>query len=168
LEDDNATKEVQESTSGNVKDKNGNNSTTRFDLNSMVSEEGSNFSAGERQLLALCRALVKQSRIIVMDEATSNVDVETDGSIQRTIQREFADCTLLCIAHRLNTIVYYDRILVLDKGQVAEFDTPLNLYDQGGSIFHSLCSEASLSRSDIVRIREGFQVKLKEIKADVE
>jgi len=90
----------------------------------MVSEEGSNFSAGERQLLALCRALVKQSRVIVMDgafhcedrervtdcprksfaEATSNVDVETDGNIQRTIQREFADCTLLCIAHRLNTI----------------------------------------------------------------
>jgi ABC-type multidrug transport system fused ATPase/permease subunit len=64
---DNAPKKVQESTSGNVEDKNANNPTTRFDLNSMVSEEGSNFSAGERQLLALCRALVKQSRVIVMD-----------------------------------------------------------------------------------------------------
>jgi ABC-type multidrug transport system fused ATPase/permease subunit len=121
-EDDRAP-EAQESTSGNVDDKNANHSTSRFDLNSMVSEEGSNFSAGERQLLALCRALVKQSKVIVMDgafrcqnqdhktnvlesfpEATSNVDVETDGNIQRTIQREFADCTLLCIAHRLNTI----------------------------------------------------------------
>jgi ATP-binding cassette, subfamily C (CFTR/MRP), member 1 len=58
--------------------------------------------------------------------------------------------------------VYYDRILVLDKGQVAEFDTPLNLYDREGSIFRSLCGEASLSRQDIVRIREGFQTKLKE------
>jgi len=69
LEDDNAPKEVQESTSENVEDKNANYSTTRFDLNSMVTEEGSNFSAGERQLLAMCRALVKQSKVIVMDGA---------------------------------------------------------------------------------------------------
>ncbi|PVG03951.1 hypothetical protein CPB86DRAFT_748462 [Serendipita vermifera] len=130
-------------------------SASRFDLNASVSEEGSNFSAGERQLIALCRALVKESRVIVMDEATSNVDVETDAQIQRTIQREFAKCTLLCIAHRLNTIVYYDRILVLDQGQVAEFDTPLALYDREDSIFHSLCSEASLNRQDIVRIRSA-------------
>ena len=69
MEDDNAPKEVQESTSENVEDKNANYSTTRFDLNSMVTEEGSNFSAGERQLLAMCRALVKQSKVIVMDGA---------------------------------------------------------------------------------------------------
>lgn len=68
---------------------------------------GSNYSAGEKQLLALCRALVKNSKIIVLDEATSNVDVETDAKLQRTIQSEFASSTLLCIAHRLNTIGEY-------------------------------------------------------------
>jgi ABC-type multidrug transport system fused ATPase/permease subunit len=80
LDDDNAPKEIQESTSGNVEDKDANHPSTKFDLNSMVSEEGSNFSAGERQLLALCRALVKQSRVIVMDGAfhCENGDRVTD------------------------------------------------------------------------------------------
>lgn len=76
----------------------------RFDLETTVGEDGSNFSAGERQLVALCRALVKDSKIIVMDEATSSVDVETDSKIQLTIRTEFSNRTLLCIAHRLNTI----------------------------------------------------------------
>ena len=119
---------------------------------------GSNYSAGEKQLLALCRALVKNSKIIVLDEATSNVDVETDAKLQRTIQTEFASSTLLCIAHRLNTIVYYDRILVMDAGKVAEYDTPLNLFDREDSIFRSLCNEAGLSRQDIVRIRASAQI----------
>lgn len=69
-----------------------------------ISFVGSNYSAGEKQLLALCRALLKGSRIIVLDEATSSVDVETDSKLQKTIQSEFSSCTLLCIAHRLNTI----------------------------------------------------------------
>ncbi|PCH38966.1 ATP-dependent bile acid permease [Wolfiporia cocos MD-104 SS10] len=125
----------------------------KFSLDSVVSDEGSNYSAGEKQLLALCRALVKNSRIIVLDEATSNVDVEMDARLQKTIQTEFATSTLLCIAHRLNTIVYYDRILVMDAGMVAEFDTPLNLFDKEDSIFRSLCNEAGISRQDIVRIR---------------
>ncbi|RPD56133.1 multidrug resistance-associated ABC transporter [Lentinus tigrinus ALCF2SS1-7] len=129
----------------------------KFSLDSAVSDEGSNYSAGEKQLLALCRALVKNSRIIVLDEATSNVDVETDSKVQRTIQTEFASSTLLCVAHRLNTIVYYDRILVMDAGKVAEFDTPLNLYDKEDSIFRSLCNEANLSRQDIVKIRATVQ-----------
>lgn len=133
---------------------------------------GANYSAGEKQLLALCRALIKNSTIIVLDEATSSVDVETDAKLQRTIQTEFASSTLLCIAHRLNTIgeflifvlgqsllrpetVYYDRVLVMDAGHVAEFDTPLNLFDKEDSIFRSLCDEAGLSRQDIVRIRSS-------------
>ncbi|KAG8813820.1 hypothetical protein FRC19_002163 [Serendipita sp. 401] len=138
-------------------------SVSRFDLGSPVSEEGSNFSAGERQLLALCRALVKESQIIVMDEATSNVDVETDAKIQKTIQTEFSKSTLLCIAHRLNTIVYYDRILVLDGGKVAEFDSPLNLYDNEDSIFRSLCGEASLNRQDIIRIRAAVHGRAQDV-----
>ncbi|KAH8110164.1 multidrug resistance-associated ABC transporter [Phellopilus nigrolimitatus] len=127
----------------------------KFSLESAVGDEGANFSAGEKQLLALCRALLKGSRIIVLDEATSSVDVGTDAKLQQTIQREFAGCTLLCIAHRLNTIVYYDRVLVMDGGAVAEFDTPLGLFDREDSIFRSLCEEAGLSRADIVRIRGG-------------
>ncbi|KAG6813847.1 hypothetical protein H0H92_006791 [Tricholoma furcatifolium] len=128
-------------------------SDAKFSLNSTIGDEGSNFSAGEKQLLALCRALVKNSRIIVLDEATSNVDVETDAKIQQTIQKEFASSTLLCIAHRLNTIAYYDRILVMDGGEVAEFDTVMNLYDNESSIFRSLCNESNLQREDILRIR---------------
>ncbi|KII85509.1 hypothetical protein PLICRDRAFT_145262 [Plicaturopsis crispa FD-325 SS-3] len=125
----------------------------KFSLDSTVGDDGSNYSAGERQLLALCRALVKNSRIIVLDEATSSVDVETDSKLQKTIQTEFANSTLLCIAHRLNTISYYDRILVMDGGKIAEFDTVLNLFDKEDSIFRSLCNEAGLSRQDILRIR---------------
>ncbi|KAK1229440.1 hypothetical protein PQX77_007488 [Marasmius sp. AFHP31] len=129
----------------------------KFSLDSAVGDEGANFSAGEKQLLALCRALVKASRIIILDEATSNVDVETDSKIQKTIQTEFATSTLICIAHRLNTIAYYDRILVMDAGKVAEFDTVLNLFDKQDSIFRSLCDEANLGRADILRIRATYQ-----------
>ncbi|KZT57357.1 hypothetical protein CALCODRAFT_434214 [Calocera cornea HHB12733] len=132
----------------------------KFNLDGAVTDEGANFSAGERQLVALCRALVKNSKIIVLDEATSSVDVATDSKIQMTIQQEFISSTLLCIAHRLNTIVYYDRVLVLDEGQVAEFDTPLNLFDNPSSIFRSMCEKAGLSRRDIERIRAGVASQL--------
>jgi len=93
-----------------------------------------------------------------LDEATSQVDVETDAKIQRTIQMEFTSSTLLCIAHRLNTIAYYDRVIVMDGGKVAEFDTVLNLFDKPDSIFRSLCDEANLQRVDIVRIRAEHEV----------
>ncbi|KAH6909905.1 ATP-dependent bile acid permease [Coprinopsis sp. MPI-PUGE-AT-0042] len=129
----------------------------KFSLDAIVGDEGSNFSAGEKQLLALARALVKNSRVIVLDEATSSVDVETDAKLQRTIQTEFNTSTLLCIAHRLNTIAYYDRVLVMDQGKVAEFDTVLNLFDKEDSIFRSLCDEANLQRADILRIRSEHQ-----------
>jgi len=125
----------------------------KFSLQSTIGDEGSNYSAGEKQLLALCRALVKNSSVIVLDEATSSVDVETDAKLQQTIQTEFARATLLCIAHRLNTIAYYDRVLVMDAGKIAEFDTVLNLFDREDSIFRSLCNEANLQRNDILRIR---------------
>ncbi|KAF8962130.1 multidrug resistance-associated ABC transporter [Flammula alnicola] len=133
----------------------------KFSLDSTVGDEGANFSAGEKQLLALCRALVKNSKIIILDEATSNVDVETDAKLQRTIQIEFASSTLLCIAHRLNTIAYYDRVIVMDEGKIAEFDTVLNLFDKEDSIFRSLCDEANLQRADIVRIRTEHDIILR-------
>ncbi|KAJ8076751.1 hypothetical protein PM082_001174 [Marasmius tenuissimus] len=137
-------------------DKNGDVTDTRFSLDTTVGDEGSNFSAGEKQLIALCRALVRQSRILVLDEATSNVDVETDSKLQQAIKTEFADATILCVAHRLNTIAHYDRILVMDDGKLVEFDSVLELFDKETSIFRSLCDEANLKREDILRIREAY------------
>ncbi|KAK2746674.1 hypothetical protein FQN57_003018 [Myotisia sp. PD_48] len=105
-------------------------SQQRIHLDSPVEEEGMNFSLGQRQLMALARALVRGSRIIVCDEATSSVDFETDQKIQEAMAHGFKGKTLLCIAHRLRTIIHYDRICVMDQGRIAELDTPLNLWEQ--------------------------------------
>ncbi|KAL5577348.1 hypothetical protein UlMin_019047 [Ulmus minor] len=98
-----------------------------FGLDAEVLEGGENFSVGQRQLISLARALLRRSKILVLDEATSAVDVGTDALIQKTIRDEFKSCTMLIIAHRLNTIIDSDRILVLDAGQVAEYDAPEKL-----------------------------------------
>ncbi|KAJ5724696.1 hypothetical protein N7493_006424 [Penicillium malachiteum] len=123
--------------------------TKRLTLESQVDEEGLNFSLGQRQLMALARALVRDARIIVCDEATSSVDFETDQKIQRTMAQGFQGKTLLCIAHRLRTIIHYDRICVMDQGQIAEMDTPLALFDQDG-IFRAMCERSGISRQDIL------------------
>ncbi|KAH7909505.1 ABC protein [Hygrophoropsis aurantiaca] len=121
----------------------------RFNLDSVIESEGANLSVGERSLLSLARALVKDSRVVVLDEATASVDLETDSKIQHTIQTEFKDRTLLCIAHRLRTIISYDRILVLDAGLVSEFDTPLNLFNLEGGIFRGMCERSNISSKEI-------------------
>ncbi|OCF42639.1 cadmium ion transporter [Kwoniella heveanensis CBS 569] len=125
----------------------------KFKLDATVSNEGSNFSAGEKQLLALIRALARKTKVLILDEATSSVDPETDALIQRIIQNHLKGVTLISIAHRLQTVVYYDRILVLDQGKVAEFDTPLALYDIRDSIFRQLCDRVRLRRTDLLRLR---------------
>lgn len=121
----------------------------RIHLDSIVEEEGLNFSLGQRQLMALARALVRGSQIIVCDEATSSVDMETDQKIQRTIATGFKGKTLLCIAHRLKTIINYDRICVMDQGKITELDKPINLYDQGG-IFRGMCDRSGIMREDFL------------------
>lgn len=103
-------------------------------LDALVSEGGANFSVGQRQLVCLARAILRRNRILVLDEATANVDPETDQFIQRTIRELFKNCTVVTIAHRLNTVMDSDRVMVLDAGQVCEFDEPHLLLSQGGAL----------------------------------
>lgn len=110
-----------------------------------MTEGGDNLSVGQRQLICLARALLRKTKILILDEATAAVDLETDDLIQKTIRTEFKDSTVLTIAHRLNTIMDSDRVIVLDKGEVAEFDTPANLLANERSIFYSMSRDAGLA-----------------------
>ncbi|KAJ2018312.1 hypothetical protein GGI14_002398 [Coemansia sp. S680] len=112
-------------------------------LEFVVNQGGENFSVGQRQLICLARALLKRAKVLVLDEATAAIDPESDAIIQASIRKEFKDCTVLTIAHRLNTIIDSDRILVLDQGQVAEFDTPDALLAKEGGLFKGLWENAS-------------------------
>lgn len=123
--------------------------TGRIHLDSIVEEDGLNFSLGQRQLMALARALVRGSQIIVCDEATSSVDMETDDKIQATIASGFKGKTLLCIAHRLRTIIGYDRICVMDKGRIAEMGPPIELWGMEGGIFRGMCERSGIRGEDI-------------------
>ncbi len=122
---------------------------SRIHLDSIVEEDGLNFSLGQRQLMALARALVRGSQIIVCDEATSSVDMDTDDKIQATIASGFRGKTLLCIAHRLRTIVGYDRICVMDQGRIAELDDPIALWENESGIFRGMCDRSGIRIEDI-------------------
>ncbi|KAG0044636.1 hypothetical protein BGZ83_010140 [Gryganskiella cystojenkinii] len=111
-------------------------------LSFQVASQGENFSVGQRSLICLARALLRKSRILILDEATAAVDVETDELIQNTIRKEFADRTVLTIAHRIKTVMDSDQILVLDQGRVLEYAPPKVLLQDKGSMFYSLAKQA--------------------------
>ncbi|KAH9499735.1 Multidrug resistance-associated protein 1 [Bulinus truncatus] len=113
-------------------------------LNYECGEGGSNLSVGQRQLVCLARTLLRKTKILVLDEATAAVDFETDELIQKTIRSEFKESTVLTIAHRLNTILDYDRVMVLDQGYIREFNSPNILLSDKTSIFYSMAKDAGL------------------------
>ncbi|KAI5056210.1 hypothetical protein GOP47_0029731 [Adiantum capillus-veneris] len=117
-------------------------------LDAPVSENGENWSVGQRQLVCLGRALLKRTRILVLDEATASVDTATDGIIQDTLRLEFADCTVITIAHRIPTIIQSDRVLFLSDGRVAEYERPQRLLEDKTSLFAKLVSEYARRSSD--------------------
>ncbi|OWM63830.1 ABC transporter C family member 12-like isoform X2 [Punica granatum] len=134
---------------------------TSFGLDAEVSEGGENFSVGQRQLLSLARALLRRSKILVLDEATAAVDVRTDALIQKTIREEFNSCTMLTIAHRLNTIIDSDRILVLDAGKVLEHDTPEKLLQNEASAFSKMVQSTGPANAQYLR---NLVLQMKEAK----
>uniref|UniRef100_A0AC34RFS3 ABC transporter domain-containing protein n=1 Tax=Panagrolaimus sp. JU765 TaxID=591449 RepID=A0AC34RFS3_9BILA len=115
-----------------------------------ITEGGENISVGQRQLVCLARALLRKSKVLVLDEATAAIDLETDALIQETIRSEFKQSTIFTIAHRLNTILDYDRIMVLDKGEIKEFDSPSNLLANKDSIFSAMLADAQAHKTDIL------------------
>ncbi|KAF5098737.1 hypothetical protein D0Z00_001896 [Geotrichum galactomycetum] len=122
---------------------NSNENINQFkNLNSTVTEGGANLSQGQRQLICLARSILKSPKLLFLDEATASIDYESDALIQRTIREEFSQATILTIAHRLRSIIDYDKILVLDAGHVAEFDSPYKLLLDKKSIFYSMCENS--------------------------
>ncbi|KAK6934674.1 ABC transporter-like, ATP-binding domain [Dillenia turbinata] len=120
-------------------------------LDAEVSKAGENFNVGQRQLLSLAQALLRRSKILVLDEATVAVDFKTDALIQRTILEEFRSCTMLIIAHRLNTIIDCNRILLLDGGRVQEYDTPKRLPLNEQSVFSKMVQSRSATNAQYLR-----------------
>ncbi|KAM7258623.1 hypothetical protein ACFE04_014364 [Oxalis oulophora] len=139
-------------------------------LDAEVSEAGENFSVGQRQLLSLARALLRRSKILVLDEATAAVDVRTDALIQKTIREEFKSCTMLIIAHRLNTIIDCDRILLLDSGRVLEYDSPEKLLSKSDSAFSKMVQSTGAANAqylqNLVFERENMSGREKEKQLD--
>uniref|UniRef100_A0A6B2KWS6 Uncharacterized protein n=1 Tax=Arcella intermedia TaxID=1963864 RepID=A0A6B2KWS6_9EUKA len=113
-------------------------------LEASVSEGGTNLSVGTKQLMCLARALLKKSKILIMDEATANVDYETDVIIQTAIKKSFANATVITVAHRINTILHYDKVMVMEKGKIVEFKNPQKLLENPDSIFSSLAKESGI------------------------
>uniref|UniRef100_A0A8C0Z7B2 ATP binding cassette subfamily C member 6 n=1 Tax=Canis lupus familiaris TaxID=9615 RepID=A0A8C0Z7B2_CANLF len=115
-----------------------------------ISEGGENLSVGQRQLVCLARALLRKTKILILDEATASIDFKTDNLVQTTIRKEFSDCTILTIAHRLHSIIDSDRVLVLDSGRITEFETPQNLICRKG-LFFEMLTEAGITQDSVTK-----------------
>ncbi|CAF1538860.1 unnamed protein product [Rotaria sordida] len=134
-----------------------------------MSESGSNLSVGQKQLVCLARAILKKSKILVIDEATANVDHATDELIQRAIRDQFKECTVLTIAHRLRTIIDSDRIMVLSNGKLVEFDSPEVLLLNTQSHFTSLVEQTGTIEAEYLRAMASLaslKIKSKESNTD--
>ncbi|XP_066872982.1 ATP-binding cassette sub-family C member 4 isoform X1 [Kogia breviceps] len=121
-------------------------------MDTELAESGSNFSVGQRQLVCLARAILRKNRILIIDEATANVDPRTDELIQKKIREKFAQCTVLTIAHRLNTIIDSDRIMVLDSGRLKEYDEPYVLLQNRDSLFYKMVQQ--LGKAEAAAVTE--------------
>jgi len=124
-------------------------------LDASVSEGGDNFSTGEKQLLCMARAILRRSKVLVMDEATASVDYATDELISKTIRQEFAESTILTIAHRLRTVIDYNRVMILEEGRIVEFDSPAVLLADSSSRFHSLCKATGKEEFNMLKKLAG-------------
>lgn len=113
-------------------------------LNRKIEQSGTNLSVGEKQLICICRAILRKTKIIVMDEATANIDMNTEEKIQKALEYALNNSTVITVAHRIKTIINYDKILVLNNGEIIEFDTPKNLIDNEKSLFYQLYSKSTI------------------------
>ncbi|KAK5640037.1 hypothetical protein RI129_010848 [Pyrocoelia pectoralis] len=120
-------------------------------LDSEITEGGINFSVGERQLICLARAMLKNNRILVLDEATANVDPQTDLFIQKTVRKNFSHCTLITVAHRLDTVIDSDKVLVLDDGKVVEFNHPYVLLQDSNGAFNGMVRQLDKTSSEALK-----------------
>ncbi|XP_057653044.1 ATP-binding cassette sub-family C member 4-like [Diorhabda carinulata] len=117
-------------------------------LENRVMDRGANYSVGQRQLICLARAIIKNNKVLMLDEATANVDPQTDALIQKTIRKKFINCTVITVAHRLNTIMDSDKVLVMDSGNIAEFDHPHLLLQNKNGVFYNMVIETGRATSE--------------------
>ena len=134
-------------------------------LDDEVSENGENFSLGQRQLICMARALLKNSKILIMDEATASIDIQTDILIQEMVRENFKDCTVLTIAHRLHSIMDSNKVMVFDDGHLMENDSPLALMDNNDSIFNNLVQQSGCA-NELKRLAEGTSSIAETLKAN--
>ncbi|KAJ3251911.1 Canalicular multispecific organic anion transporter 2 [Boothiomyces macroporosus] len=132
-------------------------------LDHQLVDNGSNLSVGQGQLLCLARAIAKKPKVLILDEASSSIDGEADKKLQQVLRKELVDTTIISIAHRLNTIADFDRVMVLDQGELVEFDSPFNLLSDQGSEFSKLVDASGSANS--VAIREIAEHKHRSNKA---
>lgn len=129
-------------------------------LDCKMCDGGSNLSMGQRQLVCLARAILRNNKILILDEATANVDSNTDKFVQTTIREKFANCTVLTIAHRLHTVMDSDRVLVMEAGEIVEFDHAYNLLKQKGFLRRLVDETGFSTASQLLHMaKKSFQHK---------